>query len=83
MLVLSFLMKAPGPVSFTDLRRELALTDGTLSVHLSKLADGGILSLERKFVGKRPQTKVRVTPRGRAQFRRYVQDLRTIIPGLE
>jgi DNA-binding transcriptional ArsR family regulator len=72
-----------GAASFTDLRKRLALTDGTLSVHLSKLQEGGIVEITKEFVGKRPNTLVRLTRSGRTAFTRYVAELREIVPGLE
>jgi len=72
-----------GPTPFTELRALLQLTDGTLSVHLGKLEEGGIVELVRRFVGKRPRTVVRLTRRGRNEFRRYIEDLRSLIPELD
>ena len=58
------------------------LTDGTLSVHLSKLEEGGIVTIEKVFEGKKPRTLVRVTPEGRRMFKAYLADLREVLPGL-
>ncbi|MFO7652802.1 MAG: transcriptional regulator [Candidatus Krumholzibacteriia bacterium] len=82
LLVLSRLLTADRPHSFTELRDGLGLTDGTLSIHLQKLETAGILALEKRFVEKRPQTLVHVTDQGRADFARYVEELRRIVPGL-
>jgi DNA-binding MarR family transcriptional regulator len=67
---------------FTALRDGLGLTDGTLSVHLSKLEEGGLISIEKTFEGKKPLTLVRVTPLGRRLFKQYVAELQDIVPGL-
>jgi len=82
LLILAHLIRH-GPTPFTELRALLGLTDGTLSVHLAKLEEGGIVALERRFVGKRPQTVARVTRRGRARYRAYVEELKRLLPGLE
>ncbi len=82
LLILSHLIRV-GPTPFTELRVLLAMTDGTLSVHLSKLEDGKLVEIVKEFVGKRPRTLIRVSRRGRNQFNRYVQELRDIVPGLE
>lgn len=82
LLVLSHLVRR-GATSFSDLRTGLDLTDGTLSVHLSKLEEAGVVEILKGFEGKRPRTVVRLTRAGRTQFRRYVEELRTIVPGLE
>lgn len=83
LLLLSYLMTFPGGRSFTELKRAVGLTDGTLSVHLSKLEAGGLVSIRKEFVGRKPQTLVRMTRSGRAQFKAYVDDLRRLIPGLD
>jgi len=82
LMVLSLITTEQRPVPFTEIRAQLGLTDGSLSVHLSRLAEGGLISLEKRFVGKRPQTLVAVTPEGRRRFAKYVQELRDIVPGL-
>ena len=83
LLILSFLLRGTGAIPFTELRKELRFTDGALSVHLSKLEEGRLITLEKKFVGKRPLTLVKPTADGRRQFRQYVAELRDIVPGLD
>lgn len=82
LLVLAQLVRH-GAAAFTDLRRRLDLTDGTLSVHLAKLEEGGLVEISKEFVGKRPRTLIRLTRSGRTAFGRYVEELREIVPGLE
>ena len=82
MLILSFLLRARKAHAFTSLRNGLGLTDGTLSVHLSKLEEGGLVSIEKTFEGRKPLTLVRITPLGRQLFKQYVADLRRIVPDL-
>ena len=83
LLILSRLMRLDAPAAFTQLRRDLALTDGTLSVHLSRLEEGGLVAISKEFVGRKPRTLVRLTAAGRRRFRDYVAELRRIVPGLE
>jgi DNA-binding HxlR family transcriptional regulator len=83
LLILSGLLRVTRPLSFTELRKELKLTDGTLSVHLSKLEEGGLISIRKTFEGKRPLTLVSVTAKGKRLFQQYVADLRTVIPDLD
>jgi DNA-binding MarR family transcriptional regulator len=82
LLILSFLLRARKAHAFTALRNNLGLTDGTLSVHLTKLEEGGLISIEKTFEGKKPLTLIRVTPQGRRLFKQYVAELRGIVPGL-
>ncbi|MDO9171147.1 MAG: transcriptional regulator [bacterium] len=81
LLVMSHLMRS-GATAFTELRALLGLTDGTLSVHLATLEQGGAVEIVKEFVGKKPRTVVRPTPAGREMFARYVAELKQIVPGL-
>ena len=83
LLILSYLISRAQSATFTELRVELGLTDGTLSVHLSRLERGGVITVQRRFVGKRPQTVIKITAEGRRRFDRYVTQLRQVIPGLD
>jgi len=83
LLILSFLLRAPRALPFTHLRDALGFSDGSLSVNLSKLEAAGLVRLDRAFVGKKPQTAVKVTPRGKREFNRYVAELKGIVPGLD
>ena len=67
----------------TETRKALGLTDGSLSANLSKLEDGGLVETVKGFAGRRPQTVIRLTAEGRRGFRRYVEDLKEIVPGLD
>ena len=64
---------------FTYLKKVLKATDGNLSVHLTKLEDAGYISVEKRFVNKRPQTTCKITAKGRNAFEKYVDVLEKII----
>jgi DNA-binding HxlR family transcriptional regulator len=82
LLILSFLMPRTAGAAFTEIKAEVGLTDGTLSVHLSELERGSLVEITKRFVGKRPQTVVAVTAQGRQRFGEYVEELRRIVPGI-
>jgi DNA-binding transcriptional ArsR family regulator len=82
LLILSFLMPRSAGASFTEIKAEVGLTDGTLSVHLSELEKGGLVEITKKFVGKRPQTVAVVSAEGRERFAGYVGELKRLVPGL-
>lgn len=50
---------------FVFLQRATGLTKGNLSSHLSKLEEAGLVKIEKKFVLKKPNTSVGLTPEGR------------------
>lgn len=82
LLILSYLVPRSGGATFGEIKAEIGLTDGTLSVHLSKLEGAGIVEIIKGYVGKRPRTLVKVTASGRRRFQAYVEELRHIVPGL-
>jgi DNA-binding MarR family transcriptional regulator len=66
-------------LTFTELRDELEMTDGNLSVHLQKLEERGYVSLDKQFVNRRPQTTCRLSAAGRRAFKRYLDHLEAIV----
>ena len=76
--IVSALAVAP-ELSFADLRAMLSLTDGNLSAHARTLEEAGYIAIEKTFRGRRPHTTMRLSPKGRKAFQRYVQTLRQVI----
>lgn len=64
---------------FTYLKKVLKTTDGNLSVHLKKLEDAGYISVEKKFIERKPQTACKITEKGRRAFEKYIDVLEKII----
>lgn len=69
--VVAYLIGA-GEADFNTLKRELKLTDGNLSVHLTRLEEAGYVALTRVAEGRRPRTTVTLTKKGRKAFDAYV-----------
>lgn len=57
------------------LQRLTGLTGGNLSSHISKLEEGGLIQVEKRFVDKRPNTQVQITEKGRTEVERHWQQL--------
>ncbi len=72
-------LAARGPALFTELKALLDMTDGNLSVHLRVLEEADYVSIEKRFVGRRPQTAVRLSRKGRLAFEHYVEALEEIV----
>lgn len=66
-------------IEFTRLRALTGTTDGNLGAHLETLAKAGYVAIEKRFQGKRPQTRVRATAAGRKAFAAHVAYLREIL----
>ena len=52
-LAIVAVLAAVEDLTFTELRDELAMTDGNLSVHLQKLEEKGYVGISKHFVGRR------------------------------
>lgn len=60
------------------LQRLTGLTEGNLSSHLSKLEDGGLVRIEKRFLDKKPHTQVQITEKGRNAIEHHWQQLETL-----
>ena len=68
-----------GPLDFTTLRKRLDVADGALGMHLRKLEDAGYIQCRKTFVGRRPKSTYRITPRGRKALADYLEAMRQLI----
>jgi DNA-binding transcriptional ArsR family regulator len=66
-------------LTFTELRDTLDMTVGNLSVHLQKLEERGYVAIDKKFVGRRPQTSCGLTRTGRDAFKHYLDHLEALV----
>ena len=66
-------------LTFTDLRRMLATTDGNLSVHARKLEEAGYVECTKSFEGRVPRTDYRLTGAGRKALSRYLDHMNALI----
>ena len=80
--ILTFLA-LKGKANFSEIKNALNFTDGNLSTHLQKLEEAGIIKSEKRFVGRRPQTTYEFTDEGRTRFKRYLDELESIINALK
>jgi DNA-binding MarR family transcriptional regulator len=60
---------------FVFLQRTTGLTKGNLSSHLTKLEDAGLVTLEKRFVRKKPNTNVALTAEGRRRIAHHWEQL--------
>lgn len=64
---------------FSVVRDEVAVSDSLLSKQLSALADVGYVEVQKTIVGKRPNTRLKLTARGRDAFAEHLAVLRAIV----
>jgi DNA-binding transcriptional ArsR family regulator len=60
---------------FLFLLRITGLTKGNLSSHLSKLEEAELIEIEKRFVGKKTQTLVRLSDEGRRAIEGYWKEM--------
>jgi len=78
-LALLSLLSGVDDAEFTWLREKTGATDGNLGAQLMKLEEAGYVSVEKKFVQRKPQTLYRMTDGGRAALTEYVQALKQLL----
>lgn len=72
-------LSAVSSATFAELKTKTGASDGNLSVHLRKLADAGYVSIEKRFVGRKPETRAALTESGREAWLAYLAHLRNLL----
>jgi DNA-binding HxlR family transcriptional regulator len=66
-------------LSFNALKDLLQLTDGNLATHLRALEEQGYVSVQKQFVGRKPNTTYATTQEGRVAFSNHLNALESFI----
>ena len=66
-------------LDFNTLKETLDVTDGNLASHIKALEKEKYLSVNKTFVDRKPNTKYRITERGRNAFRKHLDALEQVI----
>ncbi len=66
-------------VDFTRMKELLDVTDGNLASHTKTLEKANYIIIEKSFVGKKPNTKYRITKEGRLAFKKHIEALENLI----
>jgi DNA-binding MarR family transcriptional regulator len=77
--VLTSLITNPKGLTFGDLKRLCALTDGNLSRHLRVLEKGKMVEILKGHERNRPQTVCRITSSGRKRYTDYLATLEQVV----
>lgn len=68
-------------VDFSYLLDLLSLSDGNLSTHLRVLEKEELITTSKVFINRRPKTWIRITEKGRIEFKKYIEELEKIFEG--
>nr|WP_319569629.1 transcriptional regulator [uncultured Draconibacterium sp.] len=66
-------------LSFNELKDLLELTDGNLASHIKALEKAKFISVNKTFVGKKPNTTYAVTSSGSKAFKLHLKALEDLI----
>jgi DNA-binding MarR family transcriptional regulator len=77
--IMAYLAQNTEVAEFNELKEVLEATQGNLSVHLRKLEDAGYISIEKKFLSRKPVTRVRLTTKGRKAFVSYLDAIGRLV----
>ena len=70
---------AEAAVDFNSLLQSLELTKGNLSTHMKKLEDGGLVKIDKKFIGRKPRTSYRCTKKGKKEVQNYLTTIESVL----
>ncbi len=80
--IMAYLSTA-SPAIIGELKDRVGATDGNLSTHLRKLEDAGYVRQEKRFVGRRPQTRVFLTETGRKAWLIWIDRMQGLMRAAE
>lgn len=80
--IMAYLSTA-SPATFGEVRDKVGASDGNLSTHLKKLDEAGYVEIEKRFVGKRPQTRLHLTKTGRKAWLAWLGQMDTLMKAAE
>lgn len=66
-------------LDFNALKEYLDVTDGNLATHLKALEKEGFISVEKSFIGRKPNTKYFITPEGKTVFEDHLKILEKLV----
>lgn len=64
---------------FGAIKEAVSLSDGNLSLHLRKLEEAGYISVRKRFVNRRPNTRCRLTDQGRDALLAYLDTIDAMV----
>lgn len=68
-------------VEFNSLKELLDVTDGNLASHLKALEKSELISVQKQFIGRKPNTTYQITKEGNKQFTEHINALEKLIKG--
>jgi DNA-binding MarR family transcriptional regulator len=64
---------------FSSLKEILNVTDGNLASHVKALEKEKYIAVTKSFIDRKPNTKFKVTERGRSTFKKHLDALEELV----
>ncbi|GAB1444883.1 MAG: transcriptional regulator [Cyclobacteriaceae bacterium] len=64
---------------FNSLKETLELSDGNLATHIKVLEKEKYILINKSFIGKKPNTRYRLSEKGKQAFKKHIDALEAII----
>ncbi|NJM79772.1 MAG: transcriptional regulator [Flavobacterium sp.] len=64
---------------FSTLKELLGVTDGNLASHAKALESENYITVEKQFIGRKPNTKYIATKQGKKAFQEHIEALEKLI----
>lgn len=64
---------------FNTIKELLEVTDGNLASHLKALEKEEVIEVRKQFIGRKPNTSYKVTPKGEKLFKEHIDALEKLI----
>ncbi len=64
---------------FKTLKELLGATDGNLASHTKALEKAEYISVEKQFIGRKPNTRYSASSLGKAEFKKHINALEKLI----
>jgi len=76
--IMSVLFTEDG-LDFNSLKETLNVTDGNLASHIKALEKEKYVSVNKTFVERKPNTKYKITEKGKMSFKKHLDALEQVI----
>jgi len=76
--IVSILM-VENSLNFNDIKQQLNLTDGNLASHMKALEKIEYITIEKSFIGKKPNTKYKMSRLGKLAFKKHLAALEELL----
>lgn len=64
---------------FNNLKELLGVTDGNLASHTKSLEQAQYITIEKQFIGRKPNTRYSTSKLGRVEFKKHINALEKLI----